>query len=164
MNNLFENVVKRYSLICEFNKPVGISDEEFSYFHNQYTRYYRMLDKYFKKGKCRFDIEDLFYDDKFNFDDVKKIIIIFKEINKIKQNMYKFRYYKSEKENVFDGLSYIMNPKELDLIKKEYEYLIRKVPIDLNKLDKLIDRINNMTKQANHKKWSDLEEYIKFHV
>lgn len=123
-----------------------------------------MLDKYFKKGKCRFDIEDLFYDDKFNFDDVKKIIIIFKEINKIKQNMYKFRYYKSEKENVFDSLSYIMNPKELDLIKKEYEYLIRKVPIDLNKLDKLIDRINNMTKQDYLKKLSDLEEDFKFHV
>ena len=158
MNNLFENVVKRYNLICEFNKPVGISDEEFSYFHSQYTRYYRMLDKYFKKGKCRFDIEDLFYDDEFNFDDVRKIIIIFKEINKIKQNMYKFRYYKSEKKNIFDSLSYIMRSKELDLIKKEYEYLICKVPIDINKLDELINRINNITKHDYLNKLSDLND------
>ena len=155
MNVLFQKITSRYRNFECFNKPIGIEDEEFLFFLNQYNNYMNMLNKYFKNGNCQFDISDLFYEDDFSFEDVKKITLILNELHNITENMYYFRSCKNAIKDIINSLSYILTDNELNVIKNEYIKLLSN-PSRLDELRIFIGKINHLTKQYYFKKLSDL--------
>lgn len=98
MNYLFNEICKKYNLFSEFNKPIEIDEKDFLYFLIKHNTHMNMLNKYFKNGKCLFNIKKLFYEDNYQFWDVEKIILIFNELQTIKENMYEFSNYKKIKK------------------------------------------------------------------
>lgn len=156
MNELFKNVCERYNFFAEFNKPLGVTEEEYEYFLNHHNMYMNLLNRYFNNGKCSFSIKKLFYKNDLSFEDVEKIILIFSEIYDNKEKMYTFREYKDVKNDIIDSLSYIITDKELNEIKNEYSRLLSS-PNNLDELKNFIDRINQMVKQDYIKKISNLD-------
>lgn len=156
MKNLFKKICECYDSILEFNKPLGINEEEYLHFLNRHNRYIKLLNKYFNNGRCLFSIKDIFHKDGFTFEDVEKIVLIFNEIQDNKENMYSFREFKNVMKDVIDSLSYILTDEELNIIKDEYMKLLTN-PNNLEALKNLIEKTNQITKQDFIKKLSKLE-------
>lgn len=155
MSDLFEKVIKKYSFYTEINKPVGLEEREYLYFLNLHNRYVKQLNKYFNNKKCIFDIKDIFYDEEFSFEDIIKIVLLFNEIQDNKENMYNFRNYKSNKEDILDSLSYVISNKGLNDIEFKYNKLLSD-PSKLNELQNLVKEINKITKEDYLNKISNL--------
>ena len=156
MKNLFKKICECYDSILEFNKPLGINEEEYLHFLNRHNRYIKLLNKYFNNGRCLFSIKDIFHKDDFTFEDVEKIVLIFNEIQDNKENMYSFREFKNVMKDVIDSLSYILTDEELNIIKDEYMKLLTN-PNNLEALKNLIEKTNQITKQDFIKKLSKPE-------
>lgn len=155
MSDLFEKVIKKYSFYTEINKPVGLEESEYLYFLNLHNRYVKQLNKYFVNKKCIFDIEDIFYDESFSFEDIIKIVLLFNEIQDNKENMYNFRNYKSNKEDILESLSYVISNEGLNDIEFKYNKLLSD-PSKLNELQNLVKEINKITKEDYLNKISNL--------
>lgn len=151
-------LLSEYNYHSGENDIKGLTKEELIYFNNKEKNIKEVLNKYFSNGKCKFDVDKLLFDEDYNltYDDFLIILENVYNLKKTYNESIEYRNYKSYKENIFKSLSYFLSEEEIKPIKDRYNMLTSTIPINIDKLRKLINNINNITKEYNLTKFTDI--------